>query len=506
MSKDHNNHSGKRGLTRLLALILCILLAGTAVVGVLITVAYAEESPGNATQLTLTVDEGAQGLRALQVTRYVNQTGAHLSHVIFSLGANNMRRLSTAPFEDEELERAYPQGFNVGGVEMEKVSVDGKQANWGVQGEGESFLRVDCDLEQGESALFQFEYQVLLPRAQGFLGTGDIGWRLSYFTPAPCVFQDGDFSCVEMKAVGECAYFVPQDYSVTLDAPDTYLIASGGQQHSQDEGKGRRTTAVTLDGAVSFALALSRRYTLYQSEQVQGVNLACYANTGWGAGKALEAAQHILNVYIAKLGDCPVENIVIAQVDGVRPVESHDGLLLVDQSLFTLGREEELERALTLGLARQWFGLSVQNHPEQAPWLSEAVCAYVALLYYQEQYGEERFLEELNREVLDALNITLPGRLSPDALRSQFSSRSAYEIIVRRRGAAALHEMSKAIGRQEIWDAFKSYYQENRGQTADQGDFETALLHATGQDYSQALNHYMQTIFEYVSQRLEWYE
>ena len=51
-----NYHSGKRGLTRLLALILCVLLGGMAVVGVLITVAYGEESPGNATQLTLTVD------------------------------------------------------------------------------------------------------------------------------------------------------------------------------------------------------------------------------------------------------------------------------------------------------------------------------------------------------------------------------------------------------------------------------------------------------------------
>ena len=77
MAKNH--HSGKRGLTRLLALILCVLLGGMAVVGVLITVAYGEESPGHATQLTLTVEEGAQGLRALQVTRYVNQTGGHLS-------------------------------------------------------------------------------------------------------------------------------------------------------------------------------------------------------------------------------------------------------------------------------------------------------------------------------------------------------------------------------------------------------------------------------------------
>ncbi len=504
MAKNH--HSGKRGLTRLLALILCVLLGGMAVVGVLITVAYGEESPGNATQITLTVEEGAQGPRALQVTRYVNQTGGHLSQVIFSLGANSMRRLSTAPFEDEELAQAYPQGFNVGGVQMERVMVDDRLANWGVQGDGETFIRVDCDLEQGESALFQFEYQVLLPQAQGFLGTGDIGWRLSYFTLAPCVFQDGDFACVEIGPVGECAYFVPQDYSVTIDAPDTYLIASGGEQHSQDDGQGRRTTTLTLHDTVSFALALSRRYTLYQGEQVQGVDLACYANTGWGTGKALEAASRILEVYIGGLGDCPVDKIAIAQVDGVRQVESHDGLLLVDQSLFALGKEEELERTLALGLARQWFGLSVENDPEQAPWLSEAVCAYLALLYYQDQYGDQRFLEELNLEVLDALNITLPGRLSPDALRSQFSSRSAYEIIVRRRGAAVLHEMSKAVGRQALWDTFKSYYQANRGQTADKGDFEEALLQAAGQDYSQALDHYMQTISEYVDQRLEWYE
>lgn len=495
----------KRNMTRLLALILCILLAGTAVVGALVSIAYAQEEPGNQTEIRLTVEEGAQGLRAFQITRYVNRTGRRLEQVIFALGANTLRRLSTAPFEDGQLAQAYPQGFNVGGVQMDNVLVNGQQADWGVQGQGESFLRVACDAAPGEEIQFEFEYQVLLPQAQGFLGVGDMGWRLSFFSPAPCVYEDGDFACVDLRAVGDSAYFEPQEFEVTVDAPDTYLVASGGRTETAPGEEGRLVTTITMENASSLALALGRRYTRYQGES-QGVALDCYANTASGARRALDAAEKVLSAYVQGLGGCPVEKVTIVQVDGVKEVEAHDGLLLVDKELFSGGQGDALERALALGLAKQWFGLSVRNSPEKAPWLSEAVSAYLSLLYYETQYGHQRFLQELNGQVLDALNITLAGRLTPDAQRSQFSSQYTYGIIVTQRGAAVLHEIRSLVDAQGMWAIFSQYYQQRKGLTADISDFEDAMAQATGRDLSQALESHMLTISEYVQQQVEWLE
>ena len=500
-----NKKPDRRHFTRLIALILCVLLAGTAVVGALISIAYAEEAPENKTELTLIVEEGAQGLRAFQVTRYVNQTGTFLDQVIFSLGANAMRRLSTAPFEETQLQKAYPQGFCVGGVEIDSVMVNGQAANWGVQGQGEAFLRVDCEIAPGEEAEFSFDYRLLLPQAQGFLGTGEIGWRLSFFSPAPCVFEQDSFACVELRSVGDSVYFQPQSFTVSVDAPDTYLIAAGGVQQSRSGEQGRSVTTLSLDGVSSLALALSRRYTLYQGES-RGVAVDCYANTPSGVRRAIEAAQRIIDIYVQELGGCPLERVAIAQVDGVLPVEAHDGLLLVDKELFETGQGGALEKALAQGLAKQWFGLSVRNSPEKEPWLSDGVCAYLSLLYYEKAYGHQRFLRELNDHVLDALNITLPGHLAPDAQRAQFSSKDTYEIIVKQRGAMVLHELRGIIGEEGIWQTLGRYYQQNKGKTADRSSFLAAMEQASGRDMSQALSNHMANIADYVMQGVEWVE
>ena len=147
---------------------------------------------------------------------------------MFCVYANALRRSDALPVESERLDDAFPAGYAPGGIDFMSVKVNGEKAQWGIQGSSELFLRVECALEPLESALFTFEYYLLLPVFSGEIGAGDLTWRLTGFYPAAAVWDEynGDFSLNGCTAMGDPLYSESADYYVTLSLPETYALAA----------------------------------------------------------------------------------------------------------------------------------------------------------------------------------------------------------------------------------------------------------------------------------------
>ncbi|MEG0146795.1 MAG: hypothetical protein RR739_12090, partial [Clostridia bacterium] len=253
----------KKLMIRLIAIVLVALLIGGVIFSSIITLAYADELDGK-TDLTMTVDEAIGGAYVRQQTAYVNRTGAPLTQVRFSINLNALRRAETTPVEPQDFSDAYPAGFTPGGVELFEVMVDGVPANWGVQGEDEAVVRVDCDIAPGACAQFSFGYELLLPKARTFSGIDEMGWRLAFFYFQPVHYEQAleQFSSIALTPVGSAMYFDPQSVTLALDVPDTYLVASGGAQEVSGGAIGRKVITIKWKDARDVALALSRRYAV----------------------------------------------------------------------------------------------------------------------------------------------------------------------------------------------------------------------------------------------------
>ncbi|MEG1516265.1 MAG: M1 family aminopeptidase [Clostridia bacterium] len=493
----------KKFMIRLIAIVLVALLIGGVIFSSIITLAYADELSGH-TDLTLTIDEALGGAYARQETTYVNRTGKALNQVLFSINLNALRRAETTPVEPQDFNDAYPAGFTPGGVELFEVMVDGAPANWGAQGEGEAFIRVDCDIAPGACAQFSFGYELLLPKARTFSGIDEMGWRLAFFYFQPVYYDQAleQFSAMALTPVGSAMYFDFQPVTLALDVPDTYLVASGGAQEASGGAIGRKLINIKWADARDVALALSRRYAV--SERAGDVHLAAYGNDARACARALDAAEKAVSVFSEMLGKCPVELIDIAKVGSPIPSSAHSGSIWVSDAVFS--DAVALERAVVYGVAKQWFGQCVMVDPEREAWLTDALCTYLTCLYEQQVYGEARFLDMLNRVCLDALKQTVPGALMPDSDRALFPSAAAYQAVVVGRGTAVLNEVRKTVGDQAFRAALASFYQENAGGVASVEQFAGSINRASGRELDRYLRDTLDTIGNYVNHNMDTYE
>ena len=67
-------------------------------------------------------------IRGSMTLNYLNQTGNPLESLSLHLYPNAFSSQENAPFPQEWMELAYPNGFNTGGIEVTNIRVNGKEA------------------------------------------------------------------------------------------------------------------------------------------------------------------------------------------------------------------------------------------------------------------------------------------------------------------------------------------------------------------------------------------
>lgn len=512
MKKNRETETRANGRwVRLIALVLAALLVFAAVVASLIPLtAYAqgeaaEGGTGARNQYGMRVEilDSLDAVRVTQTLEYTNQTGHALGEMMFYLFPNAYRRAYTAPFEQNE--DAYPDGFTPAGVEFFSVEVDGQAADWGVQGEAECYLRVACDLQPGEKCTFSFGYELILSECTGYLGTGDMGWRLCDFYPLAAVWDEaiGAFSMAELNYYTQNVYADPADYTVEVYAPATYLVAAPGQITRVAQSEAGVTWRIQARDIRRFSMALSRRYTYYAREG--DTDIYVYANTASGARALMDAAQRAAGLYYQWLG-VRIDQITFAQADiGDGGYLFSDGLGLLDDSLFALKNRDALAEAAAELLARCYFGGRVGSNPTSEPWLTETVAPFFALMYMRQTRGESAFYEALNERVLPAVSVTLPGGVAVDSGVSQFETVNDFQAVMRGRGAASMYEIYRLLKEEQFFEVFKLYVNQNDGKIASLPDFAAALDQATGRELDYYLMEVLQNIDEYVGRDTDWY-
>lgn len=500
--KASKSGSPRQKMVRLIALILCVLLIATTIGYALMTIASAEENaPG--IQLSLTVEEAAGGVHASQAVFFSNDTGGPIGEILFQIPANSLRRRTTVPSDGKRVSMLYGEnGFSFGGVSISSVLVDGRKALWGVSGEGETTLHVIADLPEGARCRIQIEYDILLPASSGFLGMNGSEWRLAGCFPVLGVYDPSleTTDVMEPGPVGEWLYADETDMEISLSIPGNMTVAAGGTL-SEEEEEGRKNVRILLTEARDFACVIGNGYTAASDEGLR----AC-APVQEEADRMLGIAKKALNVFRGWIGETPGETTAFAACDVPDGTRVYSRMVFIDRNLLRAGNGESLEREIVTGLAKQYFSIRVNNHPQREAWLGEAIPAYMTLLYYEEVYGKDRFLKELNDCCLDALNQTIPGGIGVDSNISLIASEEEYRVIMQGRGAAVLHEIRQVTGKDAFLEAIRLYYENACGKHGTIADFSAALNQAAGREMDYYLMEMLRNIGDYVNQQMEWYE
>ena len=104
-------------------------------------------------------------LSASQEVRFFNSTGSELDEIKFHLYPNAYREDASFPACDPEDSLCYYDGFDTGGIDIEKCFADGTASDYTLS-ENMQILSVPLDkpLGKGEEIYIGFQYTVTVPK------------------------------------------------------------------------------------------------------------------------------------------------------------------------------------------------------------------------------------------------------------------------------------------------------------------------------------------------------
>ncbi len=136
-------------------------------------------------------------------------------------------------------------------------------------------------------------------------------------------------------------------------------------------------------------------------------------------------------------------------------------------------------------IAHQWFGNSVTENDWYHIWLSEGFATYLTSVYFEKNYGKERFAQEMksDREQVIKYYLKSPRPLIDTTITNLMRILNANSY---QKGAWVLHMLRHELGEETFWKGIRLYYERYRNSNALTDDFVKVMEEVSGKDLEVA--------------------
>jgi hypothetical protein len=338
--------------------------------------------------INVTFDEQNMSLEAKQRVRYENTTGQPIKDLYFHLYANAFRNSDTAPFEVEDMTRAYPNGFSEGWIELISIKKGTKKLNYKIMGEGNTNLRVTPKkpIEPGASIELTMKFKVKLPNSIGRMGYGENTVNIANWYPILSVLDENGWNLEPYHSIGDPFYSNVSEYKVDISIPEQYKLASTGNIIKESVSKNRKTYKIKADNVRDFAIVLSEKFSINRGN-IDGTEVISYTIGGLKNKQALDYGMEALQIFNRLFGKYPYKQLSIVASDFFTGGMEYPNLVMIGQPLYETNLDLPLEYVIAHEVAHQWWYGIVGNNAIKEPWLDEALTEYSTLMYFEEKYG-----------------------------------------------------------------------------------------------------------------------
>ena len=375
----------------------------------------------------LDYDAGLRTLRGRQEMELTNRTDSDMEDIVLRLAMN------------AQDERA---------VAVSHVLVNGQETPYAQDGDDPTVLVIEHGFAAGETLELSFTLMVRHAKAEG-------GAVITL--PQPAMPEGGIWRTDAYDDLADVSYAEPFDCAVWVD--DALCM---------------RRTAVR---DATFALTADAKA---RTKTLSGVQVNMLAGPGTNSAQVMacvkEAMQSLEGIGLAYPYDrLDVIDAQTARAEGM----VYSGLI----ALNTDADRETLRRRIIRLLARQTFGILVENDPWNAPWLSETLASCAELLAYRRLKGTAAYEERLYGEIELSTRVTRPHGVTVGAGTASFGGDAEMTQVLHDEGAFMLLGIEQAIGEEAFLRALKLYIAQNAGGVATQEAFAEALRQASGSSW-----------------------
>ena len=133
-------------------------------------------------------------------------------------------------------------------------------------------------------------------------------------------------------------------------------------------------------------------------------------------------------------------------------------------------------------LAHQWWGIGVACQDWTDFWLNEGMATFMANSFLEQQYGNARYVAEMDRSRRQYEEAKIAGKDRPLSFTGWKTPQEASGPIPYHKGAWVLHLMRQKLGEQKFWKGIEIYTGMYFGKNARSGDLQSVMEAVSGQD------------------------
>lgn len=429
-------------------------------------------------------------IAVIEKVMITNDKAKAFQELYFHLYPNAFKSLDDIPFPKEEIQQAYPDGFEPGYLSIKKVSDEYSKVNFEIE---DTILKVmpSKPLEPQDKLVLTIEFDVKIPPALGRFGYGQNTFNLANWYPILAVYDEKGWHKDPYYCVGDPFYSEMGLYDVSIRAPKAYKIAASGSLQEKIEEAGNNViwnfkTELVRD----FAWIGSNKFAV-ESATVDNTQLMSYyfegENKKYGL-KALEYAKNALGFFNEYFGKYPYSHYSVVASDFYIGGMEFPNLVMIGNEFY--GSSGFFEYVVVHETAHQWwYGLVGNNQVEEA-WLDEALAEYSTLLYYDYFYGRKNGQKVYEQAILNPYKLYEAAHTPGPILRplSEFADWKDYSSAVYHKGTIMVKDLEGRIGKGKLQQALRYYFEQNLYKNATTADFIKALNHVTGVDWTDYIN------------------
>jgi len=294
---------------------------------------------------------------------------------------------------------------------------------------------------------------------------------------------------------GENQVFTVADFQVkvTLSEPVQGLVVAASAPVVQDGD----SYTYHLADARSFALSVSTEYFV-QTTIVGNVTINSYVFPvdKNGGLEVLHNTADALKLYSNLIMPYPHITLSVVEADFLDGME-YDGLFFLSQDFFYLYNgtpKGYLTSIAAHETAHQWWYGLVGNDQALEPWLDEALCTYMELIFYANVYAD--YPPGSGESLVDwwwyyRVNFYNPNGWVDGSIYD-FDQFRPYRDAIYLNGAKFLEDLRNLIGDQTFFAFLRDYANKNANGIATTADFFTILRNHTSKNLDGLLTKYFQ--------------
>ncbi|MGN1227098.1 MAG: M1 family metallopeptidase [Christensenellales bacterium] len=414
-----------------------------------------------------------------ETVNYINSTDIVLNQVDFHLYPNAFKNQDGEhkTVSDFNFNRAYPNGFSSGYINIESVKIKNADATYNYVESENTILQVKLNdkLYPNERVEIFISFSIKVPNVNHRFGYGYNTVNLGNFYPIACIYENGGFVHDGYHYNGDPFYSEMANYNVEITFPQEYQIASTGECVNSCNRDNRTTNIYKAIVVRDFAIVLSNKFNI-QKNVYNDIKIHYMYYNDDNPAKTLTLIEDALKTFNNLIGKYPYSTLTVVQSNFIQGGMEYPNLVLISDEVEI---EHEYFNVIVHEIAHQWFYNIIGNNEVSEAWLDEGLTEYVTAMFYDLNEGYGTTYDEIVANMLNSYLLFVEvyedvfGELDTSMNRrlDEFGSEYEYTYMVYVKSVLMLDDLRDLIGDANFCYGLKTYYENNKFKVATKEHF-----------------------------------